>query len=526
MLLKDRFRNANLRRRLVADMIAVAVILTICMTALTSCISGGGITKVSDGYRNFYEIFVRSYYDSGNDGIGDLKGVTSKLDYISKTLGADGIWMMPIMPSPSYHKYDITDYYSIDSQYGKLDDFDNLIAEAHKRDIRVIIDFVVNHTSTAHPWFEAAVKALWKGENSKYIGYYNFTTDNPGQGFNKITDKYYYECRFWSGMPDLNLDNPDLRKELIKIAKFWIDRGVDGFRLDACTSFYTGNNPKNIEFLTWLNNEIKAYKADAYLIGEVWSDAVTISDFYSSGIDSFFNFPFSQVNGTLAIAVNTKNGNNFADELANWNTRIKSHNLSAIDALFLSNHDNSRSAGFLSRNLVKEKMAAALYLLASGNPFIYYGEEIGMNGSGVDPNKRLPMLWSVSDTNGMTYPPPGASQTVEDINAVDVQIADKESLLSTYKRIMTIKAKHPEIARGIMAEIDSGNPGVIAFSVKYKEKTIYIIHNLMEVDQQITIDTDTKSRIKIADYLITGNDKPVLTKKTVSLPPASTVILE
>ncbi|MHB8962734.1 MAG: alpha-amylase family glycosyl hydrolase [Saccharofermentanales bacterium] len=520
----NQVRRHNFRKS--AGMIAAAVLLAVLVAVLPACSFGGKIIKVSDSYRNYYEIFVRSFFDSGADGLGDLNGVTAKLDYISKTVGADGIWLMPVMPSPSYHKYDVKDYYDIDPEYGTLADFDKLIAEAHKRDVKVIIDFVVNHTSNLHPWFDTAVQALWKGEDSKYIGYYNFTIENPGQGYSKITDKYYYECRFVSGMPDLNLENTDLRNELIDIAKFWIDKGVDGFRLDACTSFYTGNKTKNIEFLTWLNDEIKAYKPDAYLVGEVWSDASTVSDYYKSGIDSFFNFPYAQATGTLVATVNNKAGNNFSDALANWNTQIKVNNPAAKDALFLSNHDNARSAGYLIRNLVKEKMAAALYLLAPGNPFIYYGEEIGMTGSGVDPNKRLPMFWSETDRNGITSPPPGATQTVVGIKGVDAQTEDEYSLLNTYKRILAIKAKHPEIARGTMLKIDSGNPGVAVFSVTYKEKTVYVIHNLSEEELQVTIKIGEDVRLKIADYLTTGEGKPVLAGNTVTLPPVSTAILE
>ena len=207
-----------------------AVILLVLVMALVLALSScAGPQKISDKYRNYYEIFVRSYYDTDGNGLGDLDGVTAKLDYIAKNLGADGIWLMPIMPSPTYHKYDVTDYYAIDPQYGTLEDFDQLVKAAHAIDLKLIIDLVLNHTSNLHPWFDSAVQSLWKGEENKYIGYYNFTTENLGKGYNKITDKYYYECRFVSGMPDLNLDNPEVRDEIGKIAKFWLDRAWMGF---------------------------------------------------------------------------------------------------------------------------------------------------------------------------------------------------------------------------------------------------------------------------------------------------------
>lgn len=441
----------------------IIIVFIVLVFTMASCNNANDNKKISDNFRNYYEIFVRSFYDQSADGIGDLAGVTAKLDYITNDVGADGIWLMPIMPSPSYHKYDITDYYSIDPQYGTLADFDLLIAEADKRDVKIIIDLVLNHTSNLHPWFESAVNALWKDEQSKYTGYYNFTLENRGQGYSKITDKYYYECRFVSGMPDLNLDNTDLRGEIFNIAKFWLDRGVDGFRLDAVTSFYTGNNEKNIEFLTWFNNTIKAYKPDAYLIGEAWTDGLVIADYYKSGIDSFFNFPYSQATGTFVSTINGRTGNDFSKSLADWNALIKQKNTTAKDALFLSNHDNARSAGFLMRNTQKQKMAALLYLIAPGNPFIYYGEEIGMTGSGIDQNKRLPMIWSETIKVGITLPPSGSTQVIEGVAGVDIQIKDKSSLLNFYKKILAVKTKYPGIARGVMKYIDSGIQGVALF---------------------------------------------------------------
>jgi alpha-amylase len=504
-------------------------LLLLCIVAfsviLTSCSNAGQSNKVSDGYRNYYEIFVRSFYDKNADGLGDLAGVTAKLDYISDDLGADGIWLMPIMPSPSYHKYDVTDYYTIDPQYGTLADFDKLISEAHKRDVKVIIDLVLNHTSNLHPWFDAAVKALWAGTESKYIGYYNFTLDDIGQGYSKITDKYYYECRFVSGMPDLNLDNQDLRSELIKIARFWMDRGVDGFRLDAVTSFYTGDQPKNIEFLKWFNTNVKTYKSDAYLVGEAWSDSGIIAEYYKSGVDSFFNFPLAQATGLLVSTINNKAGNTYAKELYDWNLLIAEKNPVAKDAPFISNHDNGRSAGYLMRNLQKEKMAASLYLLAPGNPFIYYGEELGMTGSGIDENKRLPMFWSQTDKKGTPFPPPNYTQTIEGIKGADEQIKDSESLINHYQKILSIKDKLPGIARGKIEYFDTALDGVAKYSVTYKEKRIYIVHNLTAKQQQIAINDEETGRLSIYDYLATEDGNPKLSDKNLTIPPMSTVII-
>ena len=458
--------------------------------------------------------------------IGDLKGVTSKLDYIAKDLGADGIWLMPVMPSPTYHKYDITDYYSIDPQYGTMEDFEELIAEAEKRDIKVMIDLVVNHTSNLHPWFSEAVDALWQNEDSEYIGYYNFTTENPGQGYNKITDKYYYECRFVSGMPDLNLDEPSVRSEIMKIAQFWLEKGAGGFRLDAVTSFYTGSTTKNVEFLQWLCDGIRDLDSEAYIVGEVWADGGTITNYYKSGIDSLFNFPFSQADGRITAALNTRRGDSFADALVKWNETIRAVNPKAADALFLSNHDNARSAGFLMRDISRQKMAAAMYLLAPGIPFIYYGEEIGMNGSGRDENKRLPMLWSSQSSEGMTFPPPGATQSVTKIEGVLEQLADKDSLLNHYAQLLKIRNANPEIARGEIAPVETGHTDIAAFGITHIDKTVYVFHNLSEEERSFEFSQDIYGKLKVRYTICSaGSGKASLRNDKLTLPPFSSTVV-
>lgn len=503
----------------------VLCLLFVILIIFTSCDFNSDVNKVSDGYRNYYEVFVRSFFDSNNDGIGDLKGLSSKLDYISKDVGADGIWLMPIMPSPTYHKYDITDYYNIDPAYGNLADFDNFILQSHNRDVKVIIDLVLNHTSNLHPWFQSAVKGLWEGKEDKYISFYNFTLEDKGQGFNKITDKYYYECRFVSGMPDLNLDNSMVRDEILKIVKFWLDKGVDGFRLDAVTSYFTGDNEKNIEFLTWLNKNVKQYKQDAYIVGEAWSDSGLIEEYYKSGVDSFFNFPYSQSNGAIVYSLNNKQGFDFVKSLKDWNLKIKANNKTAKDALFLSNHDNGRSAGFLMRNMVKEKMAAALYLLMPGNPFIYYGEELGMTGSGKDENKRLPMLWSLNSKTGLTSPPPNSTQSIEGIKGADEQIADKKSLLNYYNKILEIKAKCPEIARGDINVIDTGDNEIAAYYLSYKEKSVFVFHNLSDKEKGLDLNKLGINKSKIYYSLVADLGEAKISGNILTIPAFSTTIL-
>lgn len=283
----------NMKTRVISGLLAL--ILISC--ALFGCAckgadSGQKLTEniPNDNVRNWYEIFIYSFADSDGDRIGDFKGATEKLDYV-RDLGFTGIWLMPIMPSPSYHKYDVSDYYDIDPQYGTLDDFKAFLARAHELDIKVTIDLVVNHTSNLHPWFQSSKT----GADSPYRDYYNWQ-DKGGSGYEKIGDSYY-ECRFVSTMPDLNLDSDAVRSEISNIMKFWLDMGVDGFRLDAVTSYYTGDNAKNVDFLSWLNDEAKSIKPDCYIIGECWSDESTIAAYYKSGVDSFFYFPMSTGSG-------------------------------------------------------------------------------------------------------------------------------------------------------------------------------------------------------------------------------------
>ena len=221
---------------------------------------------IDDNYRNWYEVFVRSYFDSNNDGLGDLKGLEQKLDYI-KEMGFNGIWLMPVCQSNTYHKYDVVDYYTIDKEYGTNQDFKSMIAAAHERGINVIVDLVLNHSSSANQWFKRATTALKNGEttgeNAKYIEYYNFST-SAQTGYTQVPGtSYYYECRFSDNMPDLNLDSEKVRAEITEIIKFWINEmGVDGFRLDACTSYYTGNVNKNVSFLNFVNTTTKSFKSE------------------------------------------------------------------------------------------------------------------------------------------------------------------------------------------------------------------------------------------------------------------------
>ena len=227
---------------------------------------------VDDNYRNYYEIFVYSFYDSDGDGIGDLNGVTQKLDYI-QDMGFNGIWLMPVFQSTTYHKYDITDYMQIDSEYGSTEDMQNLIEECHKRGIRIILDFVMNHTSSQHPWFTQAceyLEQLPRGaepdeQECPYVGYYHFAIEQKQDYYQVKNTDWYYEGVFWSEMPDLNLENEQLRAELGQIASYWIGMGIDGFRMDAVKHIRASF------FEDWLEELREFSSKPLFTVGEYWS---------------------------------------------------------------------------------------------------------------------------------------------------------------------------------------------------------------------------------------------------------------
>ena len=461
----------------------------------------------------YYEIFVGSFYDSDGDGMGDLKGVQEKLDYIQHDLGATGIWLMPINPSPTYHKYDVMDYKAIDEAYGTMDDFDNLVNEMNERGMDLILDLVLNHSSSQHPWFKQAISAQLnnKCDEVEVCDYYHFADHNRG-GYHKLTDNLYYEGGFWREMPDLNLNNESLRELILDSAKFWLDKGVKGFRLDATTHFFDQSHESNVQFLKWFNTEVKAYKEDAYLVGEAWTSDNIIEDMYRSGIDSFFNFGASQNNGSIVKNIRAQNGLKLSQSIETYQQRVSAHNDQAIDAPFLSNHDNNRSAGYLT-TLEDQKLAASIYLLLPGNPFIYYGEEIGMKGSGIDENKRLPILWDKTTSVGYTNAPKDANYTQADLLSVKEAIKDKNSLLNHYKHVISIRNQYPDISRGNYQSVNLGSDALYAS----RQNEVMIVHNLSDETQQF--ESDGKRFISIL-----GKYKKKGT--IIELEPKSSILIE
>lgn len=403
----------------------------------------------------FYEIFVRSFYDTNGDGIGDFNGVTQKLGYL-EALGVNAIWLMPIHPSPSYHGYDVLDYYAVNPEYGTMDDFKNLLNEAHKRDMRIIIDLVINHTSNQHPWFIDADA----NPNSAYRDYYLWA-DKPGVGnWHQGQNSYYYGY-FWEGMPDLNYNNPAVTKEMFKITDYWLNEiGIDGFRIDAVKHLIEENGKVENTPAThaWLKDFYKAYKAEnpqAYTVGEVFGAGSSVVKMYTNEeLDHIFNFEMS------SGFMNSVNGG--ANSGVTSAIKFAQTDMPDFDyATFLTNHDQNRVMSVFNGDVNKAKLAAFLMLTSPGTPYIYYGEEIGMQGKKPDEDIRLPMQWSADEFAGFSTVEPwrAASNDYVQIN-IATQTGDSASLLEHYRTLIQLRKNHPTLQTADITLLDAGNSGI------------------------------------------------------------------
>ena len=494
---------------------------------------------IDDNYRNYYEIFVGSYYDSDGNGMGDLKGIIEKLDYI-EYMGFNGIWLMPIMQSPTYHKYDVSDYMSIDFQYGTIDDFKALVEACHKKGINLVIDMVINHSSSNHKWFTQAcqyLKGLEEGkepdlEECPYVGYYMFSREKLNDTYYAVsgTGNWYYEGSFWSGMPDLNLENEALRKELEAVADFWLDLGVDGFRMDAAMHFKENNPTANNEALNWLYSYCKQKNPDFYMVSEVWAGLTSVAQYYASMTPSMFNFDSASAEGILAkSARGTFPASVLVDRMISYHEEFSAHNPEYIDAPFLSNHDQVRIANSLNNNEEHLKMAAGMLLMMNGSPFVYYGEEIGMASKGTkDENKRIPMVWSATDSTGATRGPLDADRGLTSaFEAVDEQLKDGHSLLNYYRRGLRLRNENPEIARGEIKKIDSLCEGNIAVITKtWEGSTIAIIYNNGDAELTVDVKGSELEDMGMRGYLTLKGEVVTLKGGVVTMPKKSICILK
>ncbi len=450
-----------------------------------------GVKASEDNARVFYEIFVGSFSDSDGDGVGDLRGIINRMDYLNdgkdtdgKSLGVEGLWLTPIFPSGSYHKYDADDYCAVDQKFGTTDDLKELAELCHSRNVKLILDLPINHTSRNHPWFKSFTQARKNGDASDpYYDFYSCYTEGEtapaGRAFSKLygTD-VYFECNFWDGMPELNFDNPAVRQAVLDAAKFWLDLGVDGFRFDAAKYVYYGDHSASVDFWNWYLGELRAINPELYTVAEVWDGDGITARYYAAM--NCFNFTTSQNEGLIAKTACGGDANRFTSYVDQYLDSITGTNPDAMYVPFIGNHDTDRTAGYLPSYSGRAQMAANILLLGPGSPFIYYGEEIGMRGSrgsaNTDSNRRLAMVWgdedTVKDPEGSTYDPDNRADS-----PVTAQIAKETSLYTHYKKVILLRKANPEIARGDYTPVPIPDSKVGGFISAWNGSRVLVLHN-------------------------------------------------
>ncbi len=444
----------------------------------------------------FYQVFVRSFQDSSdpasplaNDGVGDLRGLISRLDYLNDAdpatttdLGITALWLMPIQPSPSYHGYDITDYAAVHPDYGSLDDLRELTRQCHQRGIKVILDLVLNHTSSRHPWFAESLDPaspkqqwyLWRDADPGYRGPWNQRVwHRPSRRVlgqippeRLAANSQYYYAIFGADMPDLNFTHPAVTDEMLRVVRFWLDRSptgpaIDGFRLDAIRHLIEAdqqqdNTPETHRWLESFYDELKAANPDALAIGEVWASTDVAASYVGDQMDLTFEFDLAQ-----AIIESARTAD--ASHVINAQAAVQRAYPPNQYGRFLTNHDQQRVATTLANHPGKLRTAAAMLLLGPGVPFIYYAEELGQPGSKPDPDLRTPMPWtstSVGFSAANPWRPPTSAPAQTNVLA---QTTDPDSLLSFYRSLIRLRAANPALAHGGFIPVPSSSPAVYAF---------------------------------------------------------------
>ena len=484
----------------------------------------------------FYELSVRAFKDSNGDGHGDLRGLTEKLDYLHE-LGVDCIWMMPIYPSPLRDDgYDIADYYNIAETFGTLDDFKTLIQEAHNRNIRIITDLVLNHTSDEHPWFKAARSDL----NSPYRDYYVWSdtdqkyqeariifidTEPSNWTWDEKTGQYYWH-RFYASQPDLNFDNPKVQQEMIDIARFWLDLGIDGFRADAVPYLFEreGTNCENLPETHAYLKKLRAFMEENYpgriLLCEANQWPEDVRPYFGDGDEFHMGFHFP-IMPRIFMALKKGQANDMLDILqrtppipdnCQWCIFLRNHDELTLEMVTEQERQwmweqyapeprmklnlgiRRRLAPLLNNDRRKIELANSLLFILPGSPIIYYGDEIGM-GDHIDlPDRngvRTPMQWDDSPNAGFTTGKPFTEFVKGQLGFqhlnVASQLADEGSLFYAMKKMIKIRKQHA-FGRGDFGWIDCQNDQVAVFQRTYEGETILAIHNLSDLEQSVHLE--------------------------------------
>lgn len=479
------------------------ILIILLIVSLTSMSQEFEILKV-EHYQNktaqnnwpnvvFYSVFLQSFYDSNGDGIGDINGLRMKLDYL-KDLGVGGIWLLPIHPSPTYHKYDVSNYYDIHPDYGTMDDFKLLVKEAHKRNVKIIIDLVINHTSDQIEWFQKAMEG-----DKKYKDYYVWSDDEKLISKNAhqwhepkkaITDQFkdekYYGF-FWHEMPDLNFDNPDVRKEIKDIGRFWLeDVGIDGFRLDAIRFIYPEEeNEKNHAWWQEFRAAMNEVNPDFYMVGEIWGEDTIVAPFLNNAVHAGFNF---DVSFKLVESIKEETNKGVIEKLIATRELYKQVEPNFYDAVFLTNHDQNRVLSELDVNDKAGEVAAAIMLTLPGSPFVYYGEEIGMLGVKPDEYIREPFLWDLpwKDSSQTSWIEPKYSNHTT-VMPLALQKKMKKGMFYHYKNLIALRNNSDALTLGEIKNIEFEEKAIVAYERFYKSEKILLIHNISSESKIIEI---------------------------------------
>lgn len=512
-----------------------SALLALSYFAIFSCSKNGNLSMGSARFYDpqsgvYYSLFVRSFADSNGDGIGDFNGIVSKLDYL-EDLGITGIWLLPIFASHSYHGYDVDDYYKTNSDYGSIKDFERLCDECKRRSISVILDMPFNHSSLTNQWFIDSINPQspkrswyrWASANDPNI-------DLKGQVWgHKVWNELngsYYSGLYSQGMPDFNHDNPELKAEFKKILAFWLSKGASGFRFDAANHLYDAvkipatihdGQERAIDFWTEITDYVLSVRPNAYMVGEVWdSDGVRAN--YAKAFQSTFHFDLGP---KIIDSVKNSEGANNSNVLSVYNFYMlaREKNPNYIDAPFLSNHDQNRPAIQFENDPDSIKLAASIYLFLPGIPFVYYGEELGMNGSKPDEQIRTPFIWSSQNLECQTR----WIESKYNLRTVpaDKQQTDRNSILNYYKSAINFRVQNQRLFKGVFHPERTGNPDVISWIIlgKGREK-IWCFFNVSN-NEQVFDRPDTSKGCRI---LFCQKNGAALTKDSLRLPPKCAMI--
>jgi maltose alpha-D-glucosyltransferase / alpha-amylase len=521
-----------------------------------------------------YEVFVRAFVDSNGDGIGDLAGLTSKLDYL-KELGADVVWMLPIFPSPLRDDgYDVSDNRNIHPDYGTLDDFRHLIDEAHRRGLRIMVELVPNHTSDRHPWFQASRDPqhpehatyrdwyVWSDTDEKYedarIIFIDYESSN--WTFDEIRGQFFWH-RFFHHQPDLNFDNVAVQREIMRIVQYWIDLGVDALRIDAPPYLYEreGTNCENLPethaYLKRLRALVDAYAPGTLLLSEANQWPEEVRAYFGDGDEMHMNYHFPLMPRIyMALAQADRSSIEWIldrtpdlPEICQWASFLRNHDELTLEMVTSEERHfmwdfyapeprmrlnlgiRRRLAPLLDNNLALVKCAKSILLTFIGSPVLYYGDEIGMGDNiwlddrdGV----RTPMQWNDRPNAGFTdedmppdrlYAPLIEGQTYgfETVN-VAAQEADPQSLLNWTREALRVRRQHPVFGRGELTLLHPENLAILAYLRNDAAETVLVINNLSADPQEVTLDLGAYVGRQLSD-LFTGESLPDAASATWSL---------